>query len=277
MILLNKIITLGPSGTYSELATKNYLSQHDLSLEILYYNSIGKSLNAIGKDANLGVLPIENFSEGFVNLVLDHLVNAQLYICAELLLPIQFSLVSYCDKAVDIDTVYVQFVAKGQCAEYLDTLSGVSFVSTDSNTQTLLAIAEQKNAAAVIPSHLLKDQKFNHVIENITDYKNNQTRFLLFSDQPNLSYNGNSSAYKTSILVLFHDDYPGFLEGVLSKFTEHKINLTSIVSRPTRQTFGHYHFFIDLEGHQQDLLIAAALEEVQHEYRVKVLGSYLKS
>ncbi|MFT5708887.1 MAG: prephenate dehydratase [Oceanospirillaceae bacterium] len=277
MTLLNKIVTLGPSGTYSELATKNYLSLHNLPLDIIYYNSIGQSLNAIGKDASLGVLPIENFSEGFVNLVLDHLINAELYICAELLLPIQFSLVSHCDRAIDIDTVYVQFVAKGQCAEYLDALSGTRFVSTESNTQTLLEIEGNKHAAAVIPSHLLKNQKFSHVVENITDYKNNQTRFLLFSDQPNLSYNGNSSAYKTSILVFFHDDYPGFLEGVLNKFTGYKINLTSIVSRPTRQTFGHYHFFIDLEGHQQNVQVAAALKEVQQEYRVKVLGSYLKS
>jgi prephenate dehydratase len=279
--LLNTIVTLGPQGTFSEIATKQYLSANKLNLDIVYYNTINQSLNAIGKEAQLGILPIENFSEGFVNPVLDYLVNAQLYICAELLLPIQFSLVSQISDLCKIKTIYVQFVAKGQCAEYLDKQTHVNFITTESNTQSLSEISNDPTSAAVIPSHLLESKSFTSVVENITDYKDNQTRFLLLSNDNSKyrveNFMGDSADFKTSIIILFHDDYPGYLEGVLRKFTEHGINLTSIVSRPTRQRFGKYHFFIDLEGHIDNLSIKKALYEVQQRFKVKVLGSYLKS
>jgi prephenate dehydratase len=275
--LKNSIVTLGPQGTYSEIATKQYLSKNDLDLEIIYASTIGKALQSIGKTAAIGMLPIENFSEGFVNLVLDHLVNSQLYIWAETLLPIRFSLVSNCEKIEDIEKVYVQFVAKGQCADYLESMQDTSFISTESNTQSLSLMLENASAAAVVPSHLLANNNFNYVVENVTDYKNNQTRFLLFSDCMSEMSNSVSESYKTSIIVLFHDDYPGYLETILRCFTMRSINLTSIVSRPTRRTFGKYHFFIDLDGHMQDLNVSEALDEIQKRFKVKVLGSYPKS
>ncbi len=279
----NSIITLGPQGTYSEIATKKYLTENNLDYDICYASTIGKALQSIGDTAAIGMLPIENFSEGFVNLVLDHLVNLQLYIRAETLLPIRFSLVSDCEKIEDIDKVFVQFVAKGQCAEFLEKMDGVSFVSTESNTQSLALMRENENAAAVVPSHLLADHRFNYVEENITDYKSNQTRFLLFSEHDVDDYDPALDNYKTSIIVLFNDindvdeDCPGYLETILSSFTKRNINLTSLVSRPTRRTFGKYHFFIDLDGHQQDQNVSDALKDIQKRYRVKVLGSYLKS
>ena len=280
-ILLNKIATLGPPGTFSEIATKQYMSAQQESLEIVYCNTINQSLSAIGAQTRFAMLPIENFSEGFVNPVLDYLVNAPLYICAELLLPIQFSLVSHCTNVQDIETIYVQFVARGQCAEYLEKLTAINFITTDSNMQSLSAINKAPNAAAVVPSHMLDSGSFASVVENITDYSNNQTRFILLSHViedcgprgPKIQLND----YKTSIIILFDDDHPGYLEGVLRSFTEHGINLTSIVSRPTRQRFGKYHFFIDLDGSTEDPNVKKALHTVQQRFKVKVLGSYLKS
>lgn len=275
-LLKKTIVTLGPQGTYSEIATKKYLADNHLDYDINYASTLGKALQAVGEEAEIGMLPIENFSEGFVNLVLDHLVNSNLYIQSELLLPIRFSLVSDCKKIEDIDKVFVQFVAKGQCAGYLESLENVSYISTESNTQSLSLMHDNDNAAAVIPDHLLAAQKFNFQIENITDYKNNQTRFLLFSNEASNAYDINFKNYKTSIIVLFHDDYPGYLETILRCFTQRDINLTSIVSRPTRKTFGKYHFFIDLDGHQQDEDVSAALNEIKKIFKVKVLGSYPK-
>ena len=277
MTLLNKIATLGPQGTFSEVATKSYLKKHSVDLEIVYYSTLKKALLAIGSDVIMGMLPIENLSEGYVNLVLDHLIDADLYIGAELLLPIQFSLVSQAKQISDIETVFVQFVAKGQCAEYLDALHEVKFISTESNSQSLHSMGDLAKAAAVVPRHLLDTHNFATVVKNINDYRNNQTRFLLFSAEQSEDYNGCSGDYKTSLIVLDDDDQPGYLEGILAKFTKRQINLTSIVSRPTRQQFGKYHFFIDLDGHQQDANVAAALIEIQQAYKVRVLGSYLRA
>jgi len=277
--LLNSIATLGPEGTFSELATHKYLDSNQLKLDVKYYPSIKKTLSAVGRDAEFAVLPIENFSEGFVNPVLDFLVSADLYICAQLILPIQFSLVSHCKNPVDIKNIYTQFVAKGQCSDYLEGLDNVEFINLLSNTEGLKSLAAEVSgqpvSAAVVPSHLLKHHNFAYVVENITDYKDNQTRFLLLSSLPRVTYS--IDEYKTSIIVLFENDRPGYLESILNKFAIKGINLTSIVSRPTRKAFGKYHFFIDLEGHQEDVNIKAALLDIQKSFKVKILGSYLNA
>jgi len=274
--LLTKIATLGPQGTFSEIATRQYLTDKKISAEVVFYPTLKKSLTAIGDEVSQGMIPVENFSEGFVNLVLDHLLDANLYICGELSLPIQFSLVGNCQSIEEIDTLYVQFVAKGQCSEFLDKINHANIILTESNTQSLVELEQHQHSAAIVPSHLLLDQNFRLKVNNVTDYQNNQTRFVYLAKQADDSYNQLSQDYKTSIIVLYHKDHPGYLESVLHEFTMRSINLTSIVSRPTRHTFGKYHFFIDLEGHQQEQNIKEALDAIKATFKVKVLGSYLK-
>jgi prephenate dehydratase len=62
---------------------------------------------------------------------------------------------------------------------------------------------------------------------------------------------------------------------ILNEFAQRSINLTKIESRPTRSGLGKYFFLIDLEGHQSDADVAAALEGVRgNSLILKVLGSY---
>jgi prephenate dehydratase len=62
---------------------------------------------------------------------------------------------------------------------------------------------------------------------------------------------------------------------ILGEFAQRSINLTKIESRPTRGGLGKYFFLIDLEGHQSDAEVAAALEGVRgNSLILKILGSY---
>jgi chorismate mutase / prephenate dehydratase len=46
-------------------------------------------------------------------------------------------------------------------------------------------------------------------------------------------------------------------------------------SRPSRAGLWEYVFFVDIEGHQQDIKVAKALRELQEKAAfLKVLGSY---
>jgi prephenate dehydratase len=74
--------------------------------------------------------------------------------------------------------------------------------------------------------------------------------------------------------VLDDDDHPGLLSEVLQSFASRQINLTNIISCPTRKQFGKYHFFIELEGSKSDVSVAEALKEISQTNKVKVLGSY---
>ncbi len=275
---MNKILTLGPRGTFSDAATSKYTETLGGTWQVEYFPSIGSALKAIGKTCEIGVLPIENFSEGFIPLVLDQLVTADLSIVGEIMLPVQFCLVSMASDLSKIDQLFVQFVAKGQCSEFIDSLGKIDIVTTESNIESLnLARTTVGNNAAIVPLGSFKSDDFPRVVENINDFKNNQTRFLALSNSTRTTQQIEGGEYKTSIVVLDDKDRPGLLGDILNSFSKRSINLTSIISRPTCREFGKYHFFIDFDGRVQDPDICAALKEIETINKVKLLGSYPKA
>ncbi|NRB38095.1 MAG: ACT domain-containing protein [Pseudomonadales bacterium] len=272
---MNKLATLGPKGTYSESAALKYIRSNNEAYEIEYFTSIKKALNAVGDDCDLAVLPIENFSEGFVSLVLDHIIESDLSIVSEIILPIQFSFVTKERDVSNINRLFVQFVAKGQCSEYLETLGNIDIISTESNIESLnMVVNDPDNSSAIVPSGSFNLDEFNTVVENVNDYKNNQTRFLALSKIPRKIDTGISSNWKTSLVILDDHDRPGLLAGILTCFASRNINLTSIISRPTKVKFGRYNFLIDVNGHSEDGFVSEAIKEISLIAKVKNMGSY---
>jgi len=276
------IATLGPKDTFSDLATKQYIKviqaqSIEQATQIQYYATLSQTFEAIGKDCQLGVLPIENLSEGYVQVVLDKLLDTKLSVISELLLPIQFSFVGFCDNLPELTDLYVQFVAHGQCSEFINSLEGVKIHTTQSNIESLVLAKQQGGTAgAIIPQHALIQANDARLVNNdVTNYANNQTRFLVLSETSLARIQ--DKQYKTTLVVNNKQDCPGVLGHIVSAFALQKVNLTSIMSRPTRSQIGNYHFFIDVDGHQEDSHIAAALEQIQQQYTVTVIGSYIKA
>jgi prephenate dehydratase len=268
-----KIATLGPAGTFSELATKKFIQHQSVLYDVHFLPTIKQAVSEIGQSCDIGIIPIENFSEGFIALVLDLLVELDLRIIDEVMLPIEFSFVSNAKHVNEIEHLFVQFVAKGQCLEFIQNLQQVNTHLTESNIESLeKCIKADDKAGAIVPSGSFSSKNFASTINKVNDYDNNQTRFLVLSKTP-VSTN-NSHADKTSIIVLDDDDHPGLLGEVLQSFSARRINLTNIISRPTRKMFGKYHFFIEFEGNQHDINVAAALKEIRKRNKVKMLGSY---
>jgi chorismate mutase/prephenate dehydratase len=62
---------------------------------------------------------------------------------------------------------------------------------------------------------------------------------------------------------------------MLKPFSEYGLNLTKIESRPSRRKAWEYFFYIDIEGHVEDLPVKQALEALRTQCQaMKVLGSY---
>ncbi|GAA6184615.1 MULTISPECIES: prephenate dehydratase [Alteromonadaceae] len=272
---MKKIATLGPPGTFCDMATGIYTANQSDIYQVEYFPTIVGTLAEIGNSCDIGIIPIENFSEGFIALVLDELIAADLHVVSEIILPIKFSMISNANALSDIQQLYVQFVARGQCFEFLDGLSNAKIVTTDSNIESLNRFKDSEiPSAAIVPSTSYRKSDFPLVVEEVNDYKNNQTRFLVMSKtvQPTPE-----EADKTSLIVLDDHDHPGYLGEVLLSFSKRNINLTSIISRPTRKTFGKYHFFIDFDGNIDDPIVAEALSEIGKTNNLKLLGSYKKA
>ncbi len=68
---------------------------------------------------------------------------------------------------------------------------------------------------------------------------------------------------------------PGALHHLLAPLARHRINMTRIESRPSRQAMWEYVFFIDFEGHIKDRKVRTMLEALKKEAAMlKWLGSY---
>jgi prephenate dehydratase len=274
---MKRIATLGPPQTFSDLATSQYIADQNDDYEVEYFPSIGSALKAIGSSCEAGVLPVENFSEGFIPLVLDQLVKNDLTIIGEVILPIQFSFISTLSDRSKIKQLFVQFVARGQCSRFLESLGEIEIVTTESNIESLdRARCTAGESAAIVPSQSFGSDDFPLVVENVNDYENNRTRFLVFAGGNEIVESNGGNEYKTSIIALDDKDHPGLLGDILGSFSKRKINLISIISRPSCTELGKYHFFIDFDGHIQDPLVSDALGEIRKLNRVKILGSYPK-
>lgn len=272
---MNKLATLGPEGTYSELAALKYIRSKNEAYDLKYFGSIKRVLSSVGDDCDLAVLPIENFSEGFVSLVLDHIIDSDLTIVSEIILPIQFSFVTNASDISKVTQLFVQFVAKGQCSDYLEKLDDVDIISTESNIESLnMVINGLDNSSAIVPSDSFKRDEFITVVENVNDYINNQTRFLVLSKNRRDTKASLISNWKTSLVILDDHDRPGLLAEILTSFASRNINLTSIISRPTKIEFGRYNFLIDVSGHSEDKSLSEAIREVSHIAKIKNMGSY---
>jgi len=106
---------------------------------------------------------------------------------------------------------------------------------------------------------------------DIEDRRENSSRFVLVGlTQPPPSGND-----KTSVVCFIEKDRPGALLAILHEFSDRGINLTKLESRPTKERLGEYCFFIDIEGHAEDLTVKHALASLRTKILdVKVMGSY---
>jgi hypothetical protein len=80
---------------------------------------------------------------------------------------------------------------------------------------------------------------------------------------------------RTSLVAYIDIDHAGALLEILTEFAKNDVNLSFIQSRPTGRELGHYHFIIDVEGHQSDKGVAQSIEGLRSICEdIRVLGSY---
>jgi prephenate dehydratase len=266
-----RIATLGPAGTFSELAASEFAASAAASANLQFYPSLQRTLAAVGVDCEIAVVPLENIVEGVVSPVIDGLLKQPLQIIAELSIPVRFSLVANHHKP---QRIYAQFVAQGQCSEALARCNA-PIISTASNTEALhLLLAQEGPAAALVPEHTIAGHSFAHVVHDVTDVAHNQTRFIVLQPSQDLPARDPAQRYKSAIIIVDDADHPGLLVEHLQAFALARVNLTALVSRPTGQRFGAYHFFIELEGHVHDANVQRALALIKASNQVIELGSY---
>ena len=137
----------------------------------------------------------------------------------------------------------------------------------------LVAANSSEKLAAIAPRNAAKVYGLEVIAQDIADHQGNQTRFVLIGKNTVPASTGHD---KTAIVVFQRADEPGSLISILQEFAARRINLSVLLSRPTKRGgLGDYCFIMYADGHIQDELMADALRDLHAKQGdVKFLGSY---
>jgi prephenate dehydratase len=187
---------------------------------------------------DFGFVPIENSIEGTVNYTQDALVfDHDLLIQREAVLDIELCLLAKTGVTLEqIQQVYSMPVATAQCHGFLrKSLSNVDIRVANSTAEAAKTVGESWTGdmiAAVAPRNAASLYGLNVLAENIADESGNQTRFVLVAKEGIPAPTGND---RTAIVVFQRADEPGSLLSILQEFAARRINLSQLISRPTKK------------------------------------------
>ena len=231
------ILALGPEGTFShELAVRVFPGQ------VTLLPTISGIFSQVEAGVSDGIVPIENSEAGGVGPTLDGLLQHDVYITAELFMPVHHHLVSRVPPEA-IEVLYAHPQTHEQCSRFIDSL-GVPVIHTSSNAASAEAMAGSPKSGAIVSRMTAGLHQLPLIREHVENNpSNNITRFVVISNRRGEE----RDCTKCSILVDPEQDRAGLLYELLGIFATRNINLTRIESRPSKRGMGRYIFFMDTE------------------------------
>ncbi len=266
--LRQKVAYLGPEGSFSHQAAFSVFS---LDGDLVPYKDIEGVIHAVASSrTELGVVPVENSTEGMINRTLDMMASTRLCVIQEFMLPIRNCLLAAIPKE-KIRKVFSHPQPLAQCRLWLSSnLPRAEVIETASTSDAAMAARAHDDGAAVASSMAAELYGLSILAENINDFRENITRFWVISRSA-APVSGNA---KTSIIVTL-DNRPGALYNALGVFARKGINLTKIESRPSKKSPWEYLFFIDFQGNLAEPNVQETIDEIKEFTRdMIILGSY---
>jgi prephenate dehydratase len=264
----------GPRGTFTEEAL---LSQPDLAAcERVAQGSVPEVIAAVERgEFAAGVVPIENMIEGSVPVTLDTLAfESELLVQREIDLPVSLNLCVRPGTALgDVRRVLSFPHAVAQCREFLARkVPAADFHAANSTSDAAREVSKSRRTDLAAICNLLAAEIYGLEVlaTAIEDHPDNVTRFVVVGR----GIPAPTGHDKTTLVCFQRSDRPGSLLAILQEFSARAINLTKLESRPTKRNLGDYCFFIDIDGHVADELVADTLRNLAAKGKVKFLGSY---
>lgn len=260
---------LGPAGTFSHGAVTHHFGTFVNAEPCASIDEVFRAAES-GRTDN-AVVPVENSTEGAVGRTLDLMCQTPLTIVGEIKLRVQQNLLTRGIALEAVTKVYSHAQSLAQCVQWLARhLPRVERIAVASNAEAARLAASEHGAAAIAGDAAASVYALDIVAARIEDEPNNTTRFWVLGRQA-LPASGKD---ETS-LVMSAQNRPGAVHALLEPFAKHGVSMSRLESRPSRTGLWEYFFFVDLEGHQDDPPVAAALAELRHRAPfLKLLGSY---
>lgn len=267
---MTRVAFQGEDGAFSQEAIFRTFGNGTETLACRTFEEIFRAVK--DGQVDLGMVPIENSTAGAINASYDLLLDYDLPIVREVVLPVRLALMAPPGVAVaDIHRVYSHPAALAQSEHFVAGHGWEAVAAYDTAGAAKQLAASGERGAAVIASEIAAGiYGLNILAREIQDLSNNFTRFFVISR----TEAARSEKPKTS-LVFATQHIPGALHACLGEFSSRGINLTKLESRPDRRDPWHYVFYMDLQVHKDDAVCRDALSGLRDKVSfLKVLGSY---
>ncbi|BBO84087.1 prephenate dehydratase [Desulfosarcina ovata] len=270
-----KIAFQGIRGAYSEMALHSHFGKDVESVGCDAFDDVFDAVNSGA--VTFGLIPVENTIAGSVVENYDLLFANEVFVIAEVYLPIRHTLLAKKGARLeDITQAFSHPHALKQCKEFLKS-QNIKMMPTYDTAGAAQAVAEgdRVDCAAIASELCAEIYDMQILASDIQSNTSNTTRFFVIAKKesvPEDLVTGKTTvAFKTR-------HYPGALLDCLKIFQKYKLNLSKLESRPIPENPWEYVFYAAFEaGIDQSEVKSAIGELTLHAVFVKLLGSYPKA
>ena len=273
----NPVVGAVTRGSYTADACTKFCGE---DVKINYYQDFGAVFEAVENgEIDYGVLPIQNSTAGIVGATYDLMLRHSFYICRSTMIPINHVLAAKKGTRLsDIKVVTSHEMALKQCSKFLEERK-YAFLEESSTAKAAerVAASEDKSVAAVCSASCAKLFGLEPIAHDITDIKDNYTRFIMISKE--LQVPDNAGVVSLCLTV---PHTAGSLYRLLTRFAYCGLNLCRIESKPVPDSLAYlkddafdFIFYLDFIGSIADenvIKLLIGLEKQMRFYRF--LGNY---
>ena len=260
---------LGPAGTFSEMALRKQFGAGVVARPCGSLDEVVRDVEAGTTD--YGIVPVENSTEGSVTRTLDLLLATPLAIIAEVSLPVHHNLLTRSGAMDGVTRICAHSQALAQCVGWLNQHHpNLPRQNVASNAEAARMAADDPTVGAIAGESAGERYRLRAAAIHIQDDPGNRTRFVVLGKQATTP----SGRDKTS-LILSVPNKAGAVYHMLTPLAQHGVSMTRFESRPAKSGAWEYWFYVDVEGHEREPKVAAALAELREKCAFyKSLGSY---
>lgn len=271
-----RIAFLGPKGSYSHLAARQYAARH---FEHFIESGCAKFQDIFNQvetgQADYAVVPLENTSSGAINDVYDLLQHTTLSIVGEMTVPIDHCvLVATSTDLAQIETVYSHPQPFQQCSQFINRYPHWKIEYCESTAAAMEKVAQAKSPrVAALGSEAGGALYGLQVLErNLANQTQNITRFVVLARKA--IHVSDQVPAKTTLLMATGQQAGALVEALLV-LRNHNLIMTRLESRPIHGNPWEEMFYLDIQANVQEAAMQQALRELAEITRsMKVLGCY---
>ncbi|WP_300001967.1 bifunctional chorismate mutase/prephenate dehydratase [uncultured Cedecea sp.] len=271
-----RIAFLGPKGSYSHLAARQYAARHFeqfIESGCAKFQDIFKQVET--GQADLAVVPIENTSSGSINDVYDLLQNTHLSIVGEMTIPIDHCVLVCAPTELEkIHTVYSHPQPFQQCSQFINRYPHWKIEYCESTSAAMEKVAQSNSPHVAALGNEAGGALYGlQVLErNLANQTQNITRFIVLARK---AVDVSSQVPAKTTLLMATGQQAGALVEALLVLRNHNLIMSKLESRPIYGNPWEEMFYLDIQANLKDEAIQNALRELGPITRsLKVLGSY---